>query len=610
MKDVIELTEKQRTPEWFALRKFLITSTAAYNLVLQSKNYTRTEGDFLNNCIGISSEEEDKDVLSDEDLEMEFKESEYLMQLSSSSLKELCRKYGQPVSGKKEILVQRIQSGPVSMHGDKKSILETVCTNWFMKPLARNQHLSLGSKNETYVLLALKDINMLDTDVQLEYGPVEFGLVQSKTHPWLASSIDGFVILQIDGRLKEAVIEIKSMTTVGTKIDATNRSDKSNMLLRCTFGDNNFRDSIPNKSYRMQALHHALVMKVNTVLFIIADKNKLVQLLLIDVYGYQLDIYKSILDQFKNDLNFVHDNCIPFPKEQLTDERLTRQGYHVNVASIKLHLQIWKGLYALIKKYEKPLPPAKMIVPTGIAYWNITKVHVDIMSRLLKHINMKGKHCNPAEILIIRLLLVCVANAFIAKKILNVKDSDLNNKSVTYKDIKEQMCKTVGSFDTFVKDLAKNWFIPCQRTGFKSSEAIIDDIVDENTICYNKLPMERKMTVKEMKCFHAGAIGINNSRKKKDVIFNSGYPKWVRLNNNFYTHIPQPIVNEKTKKTIQRSCAVCLVSRREKKDKKTTQMCKVCGVPLCITKKGRSIKTCFEKWHETNDLEKLKVMMS
>ena len=56
MKDVIELTQKQRAPEWFALCKFLITSTAAYNLLLQSKNHTRAEEDFLNNCIAISSE--------------------------------------------------------------------------------------------------------------------------------------------------------------------------------------------------------------------------------------------------------------------------------------------------------------------------------------------------------------------------------------------------------------------------------------------------------------------------------------------------------------------------------------------------------------------------
>ena len=64
--------------------------------------------------------------MSDEDLDMQFKESDFLMQLSSSSLKELCRKYGQPVSGRKEILVQRIQSGPVSMHGDKKNQTDRV----------------------------------------------------------------------------------------------------------------------------------------------------------------------------------------------------------------------------------------------------------------------------------------------------------------------------------------------------------------------------------------------------------------------------------------------------------------------------------------------------
>ena len=37
---------------------------------------------------------------------------------------------------------------------------------------------------------------MLYNDINLEYGPIEFGLVQSKTEPWLASSIDRFVVLQ------------------------------------------------------------------------------------------------------------------------------------------------------------------------------------------------------------------------------------------------------------------------------------------------------------------------------------------------------------------------------------------------------------------------------
>ena len=62
---------------------------------------------------------------------------------------------------------------------------------------------------------------MFDKNVALEYGPVEFGLVQSKTCPWLASSIDGFTILKVDGLLKEVVIEIKTMSATSTNSKVT-----------------------------------------------------------------------------------------------------------------------------------------------------------------------------------------------------------------------------------------------------------------------------------------------------------------------------------------------------------------------------------------------------
>ena len=53
-----------------------------------------------------------------------------------------------------------------------------------------------------------------------------------------------------------------------------------------------------------------------------------------------------------------------------------------------------------------------------------------------------------------------------------------------------------------------------------------------------------------------------------------------------------------------------LGSNKQNEGHKTTQTCKVYGATLCITKKINLVKTCFEKWHDTKDSDKLRFMMS
>ena len=56
------------------------------------------------------------------------------------------------------------------------------------------------------------------------------------------------------------------------------------------------------------------------------------------------------------------------------------------------------------------------------------------------------------------------------------------------------------------------------------------------------------MNAKEMKGFHAVVVGSHGSRKNKNLIFNSGFPQWVWLNNNFYTHIQDPLLMKMQRK--------------------------------------------------------------
>ena len=64
-----------------------------------------------------------------------------------------------------------------------------------------------------------------------------------------------------------------------------------------------------------------------------------------------------VLNQFKDCLHLVYEASIPFPKDQLTYENISKKGCLVNVVAIKLQIGIWKGLHALIEKYRKLLSP-------------------------------------------------------------------------------------------------------------------------------------------------------------------------------------------------------------------------------------------------------------
>ena len=102
-----------------------------------------------------------------------------------------------------------------------KTALEKTCITWFLKPLTRNIHLSLGGRDKKYVLSSLKYINLFDSDVYLEHYQVGFGLVQFKDFPWLASSIDGCMVLNIDGEYRDVVIEINTMSVVASQYAAS-----------------------------------------------------------------------------------------------------------------------------------------------------------------------------------------------------------------------------------------------------------------------------------------------------------------------------------------------------------------------------------------------------
>ena len=237
-----------------------------------------------------------------------------------------------------------------------------------MKALSRSKRLSIRNTNESYALSTLKEIIMIDSDTHLEHAPVEFDTVKSKKDPWIASSSDWLEFLQADDMSKEEDIGIKLMAAASAKINTSRKYDKLNILLRYVFGDNNFKDAICSKCYMMQVIYYALVMEASKVLLAATDKIKLSQLLLSVAINYHLSVCKSILRDLKEFLNFYHHSSTTFPKDQSTNEQLTKKFCHDDAVAINIYLGIWKWSRTLIEKNGKLLPPKNMTAPANITF--------------------------------------------------------------------------------------------------------------------------------------------------------------------------------------------------------------------------------------------------
>jgi hypothetical protein len=509
--------------------------------------------------------------------------SEELMLKAKKDLMNICKTLGHSTSGNKEVLVTRIKSGVNTVNSSRKTELERLANCWFMRPLVNKSALKLGSKNEGFVFKSVTNISVINPDVQVHEGPFEFGLVRRSDKPWLATSVDGLVELSLGGEAHfQCVIEIKTMTTPNTVNEARAIANGMNKLSICYLGDDTFLKCV-KPEYRVQCMHHACVMGVNAVLFIVASDHNIIYMLIIDLPIADVDMYESILDPLRETLDWIYGTA-PFPTECFC-EGLGQSGYHVDVHSIRLQLALWKNTHALIRRHEKkPLPPCKYIVPTGIAYWNKTKGFVDVMSRLLSHMKIPFQKGGPVLQLMFRFLSIMTVNGHLATSLLSLSDEDFNGEE-SYNDIRKKLSNEF-SLNNYVRTLAQKFELP----GCLTYESNTPRQGDQNDIFdpgFGKLPINRDLRPGEITTFK---LIIEKKRKLGDV-FNKGLPKKIRLQTSYRHHM---VDVEK-----QGRCVLCLVEHRVSYPK---FQCKTCGVFLCRTPREGSRLSCFEKWHTKNDL--------
>ena len=167
-----------------------------------------------------------------------------------------------------------------------------------MQPLISTAGMKEGTQNAVDVLMAIPrflqehtagenvcTFSMSTQWLMLEKNIADYircvGLVTSKAAPMLADSPDGILGYCTTGDIHScAAIEVKTMTSPATIDNAKALWDKDRPLSKMSgirsseLAENQFKKLVSTPEYRLQCIHHVVILGLNRVIFIVAKRSR------------------------------------------------------------------------------------------------------------------------------------------------------------------------------------------------------------------------------------------------------------------------------------------------------------------------------------------------
>lgn len=611
--NLVEMTVEQSSVEWFQMRKFTVTSTVGEKIIRLSLKHGMANEEmkmFLSQTIGMRVDRPDTD-LSDDLLAKALLPIPELNKLTVRELKDICRAYRRKVTGNKSVLIQRVQEGPViSVEYELQgSLIDEIIKCWMMKPLPKTDAMKIGSVNEAKVLESITNFvaatSSTNEQVQILGEPMTFGLVSCQNKPWLATSVDGLTVLTVeDGTPVEVPIEIKTFSGDESKEKANDIAKNFGEFFICTYGDDRFKKAIGTIGYRVQVLHHATVFKAKMTMFVAANKNSIIFMMLVNIPEDAKTKYENILQSFFDEnLKWITSDSQTIPNEvadSITEKGISRNGYHIDSHSVKLHFAIRKQMMNLITIKKRPLPKCKLLVPTGVAYWNSRKGPIDVFSRLLSHLKVPFGKAGPTLQMTTFFILSCVVQGCLVNQ---YEMAELRNDdpSLTFESLKKRL-SSKETLEMYLFKVISDFQIPSNhayddtddRNNTAPEHSLFDCIDDQSEIDApsHEIPFS-PISDRKLRNFQQQLNKMK--RKAKATAFqNDPLAKRIRLSKDF-DHSNTKRYDYKGVK-----CILCGVILKQTKRVTTSKGCSICQVPLCdqsASKFTTPKKSCWYIWH-------------
>ena len=186
-----------------------------------------------------------------------------------------------------------------------------------MQPLPQDDRSAhrFGSLNEERVRSAISSI-VSHLGWQL-VDMFECGLLRNKLKEYLATSLDGWLVIRYDVSDEEQSRQSGDSEDEGNVMDRMNyncglriKTPSSKKILQhhvrqgidlfgtfsqCEFGSDHFRQLVYKPEYRVQVFHHALVANLTYILFVVAGATKVHYAVLIRFPEEKLGVMKGLL---------------------------------------------------------------------------------------------------------------------------------------------------------------------------------------------------------------------------------------------------------------------------------------------------------------------------
>ena len=151
----------------------------------------------------------------------------------------------------------------------------------------------------------------------------------------------------------------------------------------------------------------------------------------------------------------------------------------------------------------------------------------------------------------------------------------------------------------------KDFQIPSYRERFspRNNISILDGNICEDVEpgpCFENLPMDRKLTEKELDTFRN--IVKTKKKNKANMFLEPGLGRKIRLSNEYVDTNLMIFTSKGTR------CILCYSILKQEQQSTTTKGCATCCVPLCSSTNTKFINpndSCEYWWHKFMDLKAL-----
>lgn len=383
-------------------------------------------------------------------------------------------------------------------------------------------------------------------------------------------------------------VNVSGTSTTDNEFDLHYEEDRENSHLRAESELPKFHRVVPSPEYRYQIIHHANVLQV-PIIFVVATKYDI-------LYAAYIEIAEPLKAALTNTLSQITSKYLSWITRYpatIPDFPNIVYGTRMDRSSVQGYVDLVSAFHKKVKE-EGILPSATYMKPSVIGIWNTHKGGTHVMSRVLKNAAFQMSSIHPKAHIIWRFVQMAVVNTYFICRMLFCDPDDYNSyrvwrrnsaKALSYKDCIKGIYLKMNSHRISNRNRSFSGNARSASTITQLNNLNRSGIVKDRKHRRIPRPRSKSKAAQELRAMRLDKTvehqSLLHSRGKKlkegDVI---GRARWC-------------ILCRKTEK---------VNGKPVRKGSQTRYECQVCLVFLCRKKKDGFSRSCWDVWHEDQNL--------